>query len=232
VVLVKNTETRYILILFSFVTALIYFQGVSGSFVLDDSSSILPLQAILHNNIGYYLEYIFSGTTGPTGRPISLFTFVINSLSGSVEPYWFKVVNIILHIICGLLVYKLICILSELSNNALLRKNSHYISIITTSAWMLHPIHVSTVLYSVQRMTQLSAIFSLLALIVFLKRYSLNRATISSDKPIDSRLVLFSIFVLLGIFSKENAVLIFPSLTLIYLIFIRKVKPSREIDYQ
>ena len=45
------------------------------------------------------------------------------------------------------------------------------IACLAAAIWLLHPLHVSTVLYTVQRMAQLSALFSLVTLLL----YSLGR---------------------------------------------------------
>src|SRR5690606_5451195 len=72
------------------------------------------------------------------------------------------------------------------------------------ATWLLHPLLVSTVLYAVQRMAQLSTFFTLLALLAWLKART-------ADKP--RSFYFFGWFVmpamsLLAMLSKENGALL------------------------
>ncbi|RYH21168.1 MAG: hypothetical protein EON54_25775, partial [Alcaligenaceae bacterium] len=70
--------------------------------------------------------------------------------------------------------------------------------------WLLHPLHASTVLYAVQRMAQLSALFTLGAVCVFLvaRQQLVDGPTRAAQLNL---FVSFPLLVFLGVLSKQNA---------------------------
>ncbi|NND66091.1 MAG: hypothetical protein HKN19_00765, partial [Halioglobus sp.] len=81
-------------------------------------------------------------------------------------------------------------------------------AITAAALWLLHPIHVSTVLYAVQRMAQLSALFTMAGLVLFLgyrMRWAQRGATVAELLTAGLWLALFG---LLAVFSKENGALL------------------------
>jgi hypothetical protein len=86
-------------------------------------------------------------------------------------------------------------------------KAASTVALLTTFAWLLHPIQVSTVAYTVQRMTELSALFTLIGMLCYVK----GRDLINKEKIIAGYLLISSglgCTYIFGILSKENAILI------------------------
>ena len=68
-------------------------------------------------------------------------------------------VNLILHLLTGGLVYLLTAaLLSKLHIGELSPERVSLAAAIAACLWLLHPLHVSTVLYAVQRMAQLATL--------------------------------------------------------------------------
>ena len=87
-----------------------------------------------------------------------------------------------------------------------------------TIIWALHPLHVSTVAYIVQRMTMLAAFFSLLSILL----YILARQIQKNNNSHAILLYFFSMLsLILGIFCKENAILTIFILALIEIVIFR-----------
>ncbi len=190
-------------IIISMLCYLVYRPGLTGAFVLDDSANIN--QAVVTELSWDSLYYASqTNTSGMFGRSVSAFTF---ALSGYFDPslstaYYFKLHNIFIHILCGLLLFSF----SYMLIKRLIPESykSVYIALVATSLWLLHPFSVSTVLYSVQRMAQLSAFFSIVSLLIYC--YARNRL---GGRPVINILFLFVFFpavMILGVLSKENAV--------------------------
>jgi len=184
-----------------------YYPGLNGPFVLDDASNI-PQTKIENLNTASLKEVAFSNNSGLFGRPIPVATFALNHYFGDSTPFAFKLTNLIIHLINTLLVFQLIKHLTQLvlpSRNTNLNQSEFLTIFAITTIWALHPLQVSTVMYSVQRMTLLMTTFSLLALIT----YSQARA-ISAERPTKclSLLLLTGFFTLLACFSKENGALV------------------------
>lgn len=187
------------------VVLICYSPGLSGGFLLDDFSTLPPLaQWVGINSIDKLWQFVNSGYSGPTGRPIALLTFAWNSNTWPANPYYFLMTNIAIHVACTLLVYLLISCLMIQARFP--RDVATRAALINAALWALHPLQVSTVLYIVQRMTLLSAMFSFLTMLGYL---------IGRQALVERQFSKGSVWLLLGvltgalaIFSKENALLI------------------------
>jgi len=156
--------------LFFFVLLIVtglYWQGQGGGFLFDDLPNLQPL-ATLNKTGGFddTLVFVLEGESGALGRPISLFSFALQAESWPFYPWDFKYVNLMIHLLNGCLVFWLILLLGRCL--ALSERQSLLLALLTSSIWLLHPLQVSTVLYVVQRMTQLSALFTLVGLLIYL----------------------------------------------------------------
>lgn len=143
--------------------------------------------------------------TGPIGRPLTQATFILNYYFFGLQPYSFKVVNLIIHLICGALIGSLSYLIVLLQ--PLKRQYAIPIALLSSFLWLIHPLQVSTVLYSVQRMAQLCFMFLLLGCIT----YVLGRKAQITRSSKGTLLICsaFFIFFPLAILSKENG-LLFP----------------------
>lgn len=146
---------------------LVYWPGLPGTFVLDDRQNLHRLGTITSvSDFASVAKLLTASESGPLGRPVSLATFALQHADWPSNPFAFKIVNLLLHLVNGLLLFFL------LRQAALLygakRETAEQVALIATAIWLLHPLQVSTVLYVVQRMTELSATFTLAALVAYL----------------------------------------------------------------
>jgi tetratricopeptide (TPR) repeat protein len=133
--------------------AVVYFPGLRSGLYVDDYYNLAGLGRI---DNGGWLQFLFGGIAGPTGRPLSLLTFALQHGSWPHDIAAFKAVNIAIHLANGVLVFFLCRALARARSWP--EAQAHWFCAATTSLWLLHPMQVSTVLYVVQRMTQLSAL--------------------------------------------------------------------------
>jgi len=187
------------------VTIFAYYPGLSGPFVFDDLGNLDSL-GDLGGAIDWptFREFVFGGHSGPTGRPLSLLTFLIDANNWPADPWPFKRTNLVIHLINGALLGVLIQrILDALEYD---KKSARSIALVSAACWMLHPFLVSTTLYVVQRMAQLSTLFVLAGLIGFLH----GRLMLSKNATRAYLVMTFSIgvFTLLAVLSKENGILL------------------------
>jgi len=81
-----------------------YHPGLSGDFLFDDFANLPALGATGPvDNWATFWRYITSGDADPTGRPLTLLTFLIDARNWPASPYPFKVTNVILHLLNGAL---------------------------------------------------------------------------------------------------------------------------------
>ena len=86
------------------VTWWVYHPGLSGDFLFDDFANLPGIGATGPvDNWATFWRYITSGTADPTGRPLTLLTFLIDARDWPASPYPFKVTNVVLHLINGAL---------------------------------------------------------------------------------------------------------------------------------
>jgi tetratricopeptide (TPR) repeat protein len=155
-----------LLLLFSVLaTAALYSPGLSNFLLFDDHATITPLLDAQKDLRTLAQDHLFTHS-GPTGRPVAMGTFLVNArLNGSNIPAW-KATNLAIHLLNGVLLYWL---LRRLTLRFLpSARECELFSSVVASLWLLHPLHISTVLYTVQRMTMLAALFTTLGLLLYL----------------------------------------------------------------
>lgn len=153
-----------------------YYPGLHGGFVFDDNPNILN-NALLHINsldFSNLRQAAFSMDSNALGgRPISMLTLALNYFlnAGNTLPY--KATNLIIHLLNGLaLIAFTRLLLRGFVRQQLITltpAQQRFVPIAVAVAWLLHPLDITSVLYIVQRMTSLSALFTLLGLIGYLK---------------------------------------------------------------
>ncbi len=204
----------------SLLAVAVYALGLSGGFYFDDEWNILRNQALQLDSMS--IEGLWnasmSGTSGPLGRPLSMLSFALNHIVFGLDPFFFKLVNLAIHLLCGWAIYALALALCEHLPRVPERRQ-HLFAFLVMLLWLLHPLNLTTVLYSVQRMAGLSALFCLLGMLAYVKA----RQVKSSARALRAGLYVssFLVFWPLAMASKENAVLFPAYLFLIELVFLK-----------
>jgi len=140
----------------------IYSLAWSGTLHFDDNSNLDGLYGVSDFTSG--LQFVLSGESGPTGRPLSLATFALQHESWP-DPQPFLVVNTLLHVINGLLCFLLLRrLLGWMLPDA---RSAEWLAVPIALFWAASPFLASSSLVVVQRMTGLSAFFALLGLNVY-----------------------------------------------------------------
>ena len=203
---------------------LVYLPGLSSRFVLDDFYNLQNLDQV--QDYGYSAYIFSSGIAGPSGRPLSLLTFALQHEHWPNNPAAFKFINIFLHLINCVLVYMLCRLLAGLVVKT--RNQRFLLCMIVTVLWSLHPMQVSTTLYVVQRMTQISTLFTLLGVIGYL------HLRLPPAPDFDwCRLLLMSLVVfvctVLAVLAKENGILLPLYLVLIEITLLAKSSVNKYL---
>ncbi|ALN62879.1 putative membrane protein [Lysobacter antibioticus] len=196
-----TTHLKMALYLVFAATFLIYSVGLTGPFLFDDNFNLAPLKPWLAGEIGWQ-EAVFGNISGPLGRPVSMASFLFSAWAGGSYAYHFKLGNLLVHLACGVLCFALLRRL--MSRDSRLQHWAWPAAAAATTVWLIHPLHVSTVLYVVQRMAQLSTLFVLASLLAYVAgRVRLERG---ARAPAIAWLFLaMPALWLLGLLSKENA---------------------------
>jgi tetratricopeptide (TPR) repeat protein len=193
-------------------TVLCYLPGLHGGFLFDDIPNIRdnPLLTITNLDIQSLWQAAMSGSAGMLKRPVSMVTFALNYYFSGLDPYYFKATNLAIHLLNGIGIFILSRLLldlyrklhrPQLTENSLL-----WIAIATAALWLLHPFNLSGVLYVVQRMESLSALFTLCGLILYL--YGRKRLIEQKSGAMTAILAAVLVFTPLAVLSKENGILL------------------------
>lgn len=203
-------QARILLCVALVLTAFVYWTGLSGPFLFDDLPNLSPIQNWLTGDATWQ-SVVFGNASGMLGRPLSMASFLLSAELSGHTPYAYKLGNLVIHLICGLLGWQVVRRI--LREDPRLSAYADLLASIVIGLWLLHPINVSTVLYSVQRMAQLSTLFVLASLWAYL----IARRQLNEGKSRKAAVMLFALFPLLvfaGLMSKENAA-VAPALCLV-----------------
>ncbi|MCS5710832.1 hypothetical protein [Candidatus Berkiella aquae] len=200
----------------------LYWKGLNGPFLLDDLQSIEGAQLTTFS-WGQLIDISLQNDSGPLGRPLSIASFALNHYFFGLNPFYYKLINLFIHILCGFAIGLFIYLLMTLIPKA--KPFAKRISFFTALLWLIHPLQVSTVLYPVQRMTQLCH----LCIILGLNTYLWGRIRQFTDKSYGLLLMAISYvwFFPLALLCKETGI-IFPWYVFLIEYFLLKYKGAAQ----
>lgn len=190
-------------------TTWIYWSGLHGAYLLDDTPNLSSLEDFNESSDKFtdIVRFSTEGVASRLGRPVSLVTFALQTHYWQGSVWHFRYINLMIHLLNGILVFWILICLTRIM--ALPEKRGLWLALLTASLWLLHPFQVSTVLYIIQRMAELSVLFTLAALLIYVR--SRQRFAEGQLTP-----TAFWIWISIGIglggllatLSKENGVLL------------------------
>ncbi|KZC15287.1 hypothetical protein RHOFW510R12_07930 [Rhodanobacter sp. FW510-R12] len=189
-----------------------YRPGLHGGFLFDDFANLPVLGANGPiDNWPAFWRYITSGVADPTGRPLTLLTFLLDAHDWPADPLPFKRTNLILHLLNGILLYALLARLGSLLGHD--DQRGRTAALLGMTLWLLHPLLVSTTLYIVQREAMLSATCTMTGLLLWLHgRQRLTEGRIAAG--LTWSVLSLGGFTVLGVLAKANGALL-PMLALL-----------------
>lgn len=189
-------------------TVIVYAGGLDGPFLFDDHIHITQNRWVKIDNLDWsslVQAWNSSFSPFPVNRPLAQLSFGLNHAVAGLDPFAFKLTNLVLHLIAGVLVLLLSrLVVRALNAGAPAPRRELLVGIMVMAFWLLHPIHVSTVFYTVQRMAQISAIGMFGALAFYLW----GRLRIAAGSPGILWMVASVPMALVGFLGKENAALL------------------------
>ncbi len=199
-------------ILILLVAAWAYWPGLNGPLILDDFENLKTLERI-EQEPEFWVDIVWENTSGPSGRPLSMFGFALEKLYFDNGIAGQKRVGLFLHLLNGCLVFALLALIYRVAGEV------SYLPVaqLSASIWLMAPLLLSTTLYVVQRMALQSATFGLVALILY---------CLARERQIQGRLSvpwfgLALLATLLAFFSKENGLLVLPMMGALELFIFR-----------
>lgn len=180
-------------------TLVVYFPGLNADFFLDDISSIVTSGYVTNPEFSAIFDF------HTFKRAVVDISFFLNHQVSDLEANHFRVVNLVIHLINGCLVFYVVFKLSRFFEYK--AKQALWMALAVATLFLLHPIQTQAVTYIVQRYTSLMTLFCLLSLSFYIK------AKMNPPKFVNYSLAF--VFFVLAVLSKETAlvlVLVFVSL--------------------
>lgn len=144
---------------------LVYAPALRGGFLFDDRHVVVE-NAFLREprTLGRFFLHPLtsSGVAGDMYRPLTTATFMLNYAWGGLRPFGYHLVNVLLHLLNGLLLWRL-----------LRPAFSPRVAAFGAALFLLHPVHSNAVAYITSRSTLLAAAGVLGALVA----YRISRTT-------------------------------------------------------
>jgi len=198
-------------------TAAAYWPGLSGSWLFDDYPNIVDNQGVqpAHASLASLVNAALSSPASDFKRPLSSLSFALNYLAGGLHPFDWKLTNLVIHLLNGLLAFVLARSLVTVANPGV---RAGVTAALIAAGWMLLPINLTGVLYVVQREESMANLFVLTGLIGYVaaRRRMLAEAISPSTTPIEGKrwrafwLCALSIIfpAAIGVLAKETAVML------------------------
>ena len=174
------------LIVIGFSALVIYSNIYNNPFVFDDGSHIVENSTI--RDLSNYLSPV--KLLEP--RAIVDFTFALNYRFGELNVFGYHLVNILIHILNGFLVYILVsAVLKQRSgcssaSSALISDSPdvsiRIMSLFAALIFVVHPIQTQAVTYTVQRYASMAAMFYMASVLFYLKARILQQGAKSRQR--------------------------------------------------
>jgi tetratricopeptide (TPR) repeat protein len=165
-----------LLLAFLILATLTYWPGLVGGFVYDDWSSISgnPNVQIVQ---GRWAEWWHAALSFPSGTPpfrsLTMLSFAANHYFTGLDPYAYKLTNLIIHLVNGLLLFLTMRAMFELRQSVCGSGSRPFNGPLAAAAlaglWLLLPINLTAVLYVVQRLESFATTFVFLGLWLYFR---------------------------------------------------------------
>jgi protein O-mannosyl-transferase len=195
------------LLLLLLFTAAIYGKGLNGIFIFDDHENLKALAQLSQLKGDGLLAFALSQPSG-VSRILPYLSFALQYDAWPDHPSRMMLVNLLLHLANGVLVFVLASGLADLMKVS----RPHRIALATAALWLLNPIQVTSVLYVIQRINEMSAFFVFSGLIAYVH----GRKLVADQPRLGLKWIVCGVAfgTVLATLSKENGILL-PLLVLV-----------------
>ncbi len=184
--------------------------GLTGRWMMDDINNLQLLEKMSANPD--WTEVLHYVGHSDMHRPLALLTLYLQRFSWPGNPEDFKYVNLMIHLLVGCVFFWLLLRLGELMETPV--GLTRLTALLATAVWLIHPMHISTVFYIVQRMAQLVTLIMLAGFLAYLhgRRQLLERMKTGGSlwPGVIWASMGVGLGVLVGVLFKENSVLLPP----------------------
>ncbi len=164
-----NKRSALVLLVFIILGFLIYSNTLDVPFYFDDRPNIVENPYVRLTDLTSKNIACATFKSPLSNRPVANLSFALNYYFHQYNVAGYHAINIVIHIITGILLY--FFIKTTLSIPSLRSRYKHHASIAFFAAliWLVHPIQTQSVTYIVQRMNSMAAMFYILSFLLYVK---------------------------------------------------------------
>lgn len=151
----------FALVCIALATLIIYSNIYSVPFSFDSKKFISGLETIRDVSNYCSIETLIQK------RNLVFFTFALNYKFGKLNVFGFHLVNVLIHVVNGILVYFIALLLFKWLSRFSGHKQS-LLALFSALIFVCHPLQTQAVTYTIQRFTSLAALFFMLAVFLYL----------------------------------------------------------------
>jgi tetratricopeptide (TPR) repeat protein len=157
----------WLLVLLAVPVIFIYADTLTSPFIFDDRNNIEENPHIRISQITLKGLATAAFDSPLQKRPVAYISFALNYYLHGYNVVGFRLLNIIIHVISGILLY--FFIQATFRTPALQSDDTHakWISFFAAAIWLVHPLQTQSVSYIVQRMNSLAAMFYILSFLLY-----------------------------------------------------------------
>jgi tetratricopeptide (TPR) repeat protein len=196
-----------------------YHPALNTPFYFDDFQNIVDSPALHWEDVSLENVKLVLDSSLLRARPVANVSFALNHLGGGLDPRGFHLTNIVIHLMVGGVLLWLSWLYARVTAGAHgsseKRAASALLVMLPVAIFMLHPLNTQAVTYVVQRMASLAALFTLFSF----ASYIVARYKLTAWPRVWYAIALTA--WLLGVGTKENAVLLLPVVFVYELCFFR-----------
>jgi tetratricopeptide (TPR) repeat protein len=201
----------------------VYANSLESPFLFDDVDNIAENRHIKINEISYDSLFQAAVKSPISSRWLPNISFALNYYFGGMAVKNYHIINILVHVLCGIVLYCLVLTTLKLPLFQTEIEHPRGVAFFSTLIWLLHPLQTNGVTYIVQRMTSMASLFILLSMLCYVRGRLQEKSV--------SRVLYFSLCAVSGFMafaSKENSVML-PVMIIGYEVFFLKYQGDREV---
>jgi Flp pilus assembly protein TadD len=162
-------QRRLFLLLLPLLIIITYSHTLHSPFVFDDIANISSNPAARASDLNFENMRKAAVDSPISTRPVSYITFAVNYFFHQHEVYGYRLVNLVIHVLNGVLLYLFLMNTFKLPILQESIKKPFLVAYFAALVWVIHPLQVQSVTYIVQRMNSLATLFYMLAFLCYLK---------------------------------------------------------------
>ena len=192
------------------ITFIAYSDTLDHSFHFDDAANIWSNPYIQISSLSLD-ELSKAGLESVNHqRPVANISFALNYYFHGLEVRGYHYVNIFIHLLAGIILYYFVKATLCLPLYKDKYSKSQFIPFFTALIWLVHPLHIQSVTYIVQRMNSMAALFYIMAMLFYVK------ARLTPEKTKKILLFLFSLIASIFAFGSKQNTATLPLFILLY----------------